>query len=205
MASDPCRLGVPLASRPQRVVVDFSSPNIAKEMHVGHLRSTIIGDTLSSLLEFRGHDVVRLNHVGDWGTQFGMLVEHLKETCPAALEQGADVDLGDLVALYKEAKRRFDEDEDFKGRAREGVVRLQGGDKESLMAWRCLCEASRGEYSKIYSALGIEGLKERGESFYNDLLPGVVKDLEEKGLARESEGATAVFLEGEQSILATKV
>ena len=130
MASDDDRLGVPLSANPQRVVVDFSSPNIAKEMHVGHLRSTIIGDTLSSVLEFKGHDVLRLNHVGDWGTQFGMLVEHLKDDFPQALEEGADVDLGNLVALYKKAKKRFDDDDDFKVRAREGVVRLQGGDEE---------------------------------------------------------------------------
>ena len=124
-------------SNKQKIVIDFSSPNIAKEMHVGHLRSTIIGDTLANVLTFAGHDVKRLNHIGDWGTQFGMLVEHLRDEYPAALskETSADVDLGDLVMLYKAAKKRFDDDEDFKTRAREGVVKLQAGDAEALAAW----------------------------------------------------------------------
>ena len=198
MDADKDRLGVPPATDPDRVVVDYSSPNIAKEMHVGHLRSTIIGDTLSNLLEFKGHDVLRLNHVGDWGTQFGMLVEHLRDEYPAALdpETSGDVDLGDLVALYKAAKRRFDADDDFKVRSREGVVRLQAGDAQARSAWESLCAASREEYQKIYDALSIRGLNERGESFYNPYLSDVVSDLEEMGLAVESEGATAVFLEG---------
>jgi tRNA synthetases class I (R)/Arginyl tRNA synthetase N terminal domain len=199
MTSDPAgRLGLPKVANPQRIIVDYSSPNIAKEMHVGHLRSTIIGDTLSNLLSFSGHDVVRLNHVGDWGTQFGMLVEHLRDEYPAALslETSQDVDLGDLVELYKAAKKRFDVDEDFKARAREGVVNLQAGNEEEIAAWQALCAASRVEYQKIYDMLGIKGLEERGESFYNPYLDGVVKDLEKKGLAVESEGATAVFVEG---------
>jgi arginyl-tRNA synthetase len=185
-------------SHKQKIVIDFSSPNIAKEMHVGHLRSTIIGDTLANVLTFAGHDVVRLNHVGDWGTQFGMLVEHLRDEYPAALkkETSGDVDLGDLVMLYKAAKKRFDDDDDFKTRAREGVVKLQAGDAESLAAWESLCEASRKEYQKIYDTLNIAGLNERGESFYNPFLNGVIDDLEEIGLAEESQGATAVFLEG---------
>ena len=133
------------------MVVDFSSPNIAKEMHVGHLRSTIIGDTLANVLEFSGHEVKRLNHVGDWGTQFGMLVEHLRDEYPAALkkETSQDVDLGDLVLLYKAAKMRFDKEDDFKVRAREGVVKLQAGDAESIAAWESLCAASRVEYQKV--------------------------------------------------------
>lgn len=120
-------------------------------MHVGHLRSTIIGDTLSNVLEFSGHDVVRLNHVGDWGTQFGMLVEHLRDEFPAALnkETSQNVDLGDLVTLYKAAKQRFDKDDDFKVRSREGVVKLQAGDAEALAAWESLCAASRVEYQKV--------------------------------------------------------
>jgi len=195
------RLGVPLTPQKQKIVVDFSSPNIAKEMHVGHLRSTIIGDTLCNILEFAGHDVVRLNHVGDWGTQFGMLVEHLRDEFPAALkkETSQDVDLGDLVLLYKAAKKRFDDDKDFKTRAREGVVKLQAGNEEELAAWESLCAASREEYQKIYDALNIKGLEERGESFYNPFLQNVIKDLEEKGLAVESEGAKVVFLEGYQN------
>jgi len=142
--------------------------------------------------------VVRLNHVGDWGTQFGMLVEHLRDEYPAALNKktSQDVDLGDLVMLYKAAKKRFDVDEDFKVRSREGVVKLQAGDEEAFAAWESLCAASRVEYQKIYDTLDIEGLEERGESFYNQYLNGVVKDLEEQGLAVESEGAMAVFLDG---------
>lgn len=194
------RLAVPKydKSERQKIVVDFSSPNIAKEMHVGHLRSTIIGDTLSNVLSFCGHDVIRLNHIGDWGTQFGMLVEHLRDEYPAALnvDTSENIDLGDLVLLYKAAKKRFDDEEDFKQRAREGVVKLQAGDEESLAAWESLCAASRVEYQKIYDALNIKGLEERGESFYNPFLNGVVEDLEEQGLAVESKGATAVFLEG---------
>jgi len=192
------RLAIPEAQQKKKIVVDFSSPNIAKEMHVGHLRSTIIGDTLSNVLTFAGHDVTRLNHVGDWGTQFGMLVEHLREEYPAAIEKenAENVDLGDLVLLYKAAKQRFDKDEDFKVRAREGVVKLQAGDEESLNAWEALCAASRVEYQKIYDTLNIEGLEERGESFYNPYLNDVVSELEGMGLAVESEGAKAVFLDG---------
>ena len=109
------RLGVAPVKDPKTAIVDFSSPNIAKEMHVGHLRSTIIGDSIARVLEFMGHDVLRLNHVGDWGTQFGMLITHLQEACPDALQDGSTVDIGDLVAFYKQAKQRFDQDEDFKG------------------------------------------------------------------------------------------
>jgi len=198
MANDPERLAVPAAINKKKIVVDFSSPNIAKEMHVGHLRSTIIGDTLANVLEFSGHEVKRLNHVGDWGTQFGMLVEHLRSEYPAALnvETSQDVDLGDLVVLYKAAKKRFDVDEEFKTRSREAVVKLQAGDAESLAAWESLCAASRGEYQKIYHALNIEELEERGESFYNPFLNGVIEELEKQNLAVPSEGATAVFLDG---------
>lgn len=201
------RLGVPLTARKQKIVVDYSSPNIAKEMHVGHLRSTIIGDTLCNVLEFAGHDVVRLNHIGDWGTQFGMLVEHLRDEFPAALNKDTsqDVELGDLVMLYKAAKKRFDADEDFKMRAREGVVKLQAGNAEELAAWESLCAASRVEYQKIYDQLNIKGLHERGESFYNPYLQDVVKNLEEQGLAVESEGAKVVFLDGYENRDGTKL
>jgi arginyl-tRNA synthetase len=150
-------------------------------------------------LEFIGHDVVRLNHVGDWGTQFGMLVEHLRDAHPAVLKNASAVDLGDLVLLYKAAKQRFDVDEDFKQRAREGVVKLQSGDPEARAAWEALCAASRVEYQKIYDLLNIRGLNERGESFYNPFLPDVVHDLQEMGLAVESEGALAVFLDEYQN------
>ena len=189
------RLGVPAVSNAAPVVVDFSSPNIAKEMHVGHLRSTIIGDSLARVLEFRGHPVLRLNHVGDWGTQFGMLITHLKQVAPEALETADAVDLGDLVAFYREAKKRFDEDEAFQTTSREEVVKLQGGDPVSLKAWGLLCDQSRREFQKIYDRLDIR-LSERGESFYNPYLEGVVRDLEATGLLVVDDGARCVFLEG---------
>ncbi|GAX20090.1 arginyl-tRNA synthetase [Fistulifera solaris] len=198
MANDASgRLALPAVAQKQKIVVDYSSPNIAKEMHVGHLRSTIIGDTLCRVLEFVGHDVVRLNHVGDWGTQFGMLVEHLRDEFPEALQPSQKpVDLGDLVVLYKAAKKRFDEDDDFKIRAREGVVKLQAGQPEELAAWETLCAASRVEFEKIYRMLNIQGLQERGESFYNPYLKDVVDELKAKGMAVESDGATVVYMEG---------
>lgn len=177
------------------VVIDFSSPNIAKEMHVGHLRSTIIGDALARVLEFRGHPVRRLNHVGDWGTQFGMLITHLKQVAPEALTTADAVDLGDLVAFYRQAKARFDADEEFQRRSREEVVKLQGGDPLTLRAWGLLCEQSRREFQLIYDRLDIR-LSERGESFYNPFLAGVVADLEAAGLLVIDDGAGCVFLEG---------
>ncbi|MEL6246416.1 MAG: arginine--tRNA ligase [Cyanobacteria bacterium J06627_15] len=189
------RLGVAPAKQSQRSIVDFSSPNIAKEMHVGHLRSTIIGDSLARVLEFLGHDVLRLNHVGDWGTQFGMLITHLREVSPEAAEEGSSVDIGDLVAFYKQAKRRFDDDDDFKQVSRDAVVALQSGEPEARKAWTVLCEQSRTAFQKIYDRLNIE-ITERGESFYNPLLPDVVQDLETLGLLEEDQGAKVVFLEG---------
>ncbi len=189
------RLGIEPSATPQKIIVDFSSPNIAKEMHVGHLRSTIIGDSISRVLSFQGHDVLRLNHVGDWGTQFGMLITHLKKVCPEALTDSESVDIGDLVAFYKEAKKRFDEDEDFKETSRQAVVGLQSGDADSLKAWGVLCEQSRKAFQEIYGLLDIE-LEERGESFYNPYLGNVVEGLTEKGLLEESDGAQVVFLEG---------
>jgi len=189
------RLGVPAVEQVAPVVVDFSSPNIAKEMHVGHLRSTIIGDSLARVLEFRGHPVLRLNHVGDWGTQFGMLITHLKQVAPEALNTADAVDLGDLVAFYRQAKQRFDDDEAFQTTSREEVVKLQGGDPVSLKAWGLLCDQSRREFQKIYDQLDIR-LSERGESFYNPYLEGVVADLEAAGLLVVDDGARCVFLEG---------
>ena len=189
------RLGVSKAKNAQRVVVDFSSPNIAKEMHVGHLRSTIIGDCIARTLEFQNHDVLRLNHVGDWGTQFGMLIAYLREVCPEALTNANAIDLGDLVAFYRKAKQRFDEDEKFQETARQEVVKLQAGDEESRRAWHLLCEQSRREFQIIYDRLDVH-LTERGESFYNPLLAGVVEDLAQSGLLVEDNGAKCVFLEG---------
>ncbi|MCC5634444.1 arginine--tRNA ligase [Nostoc sp. CHAB 5844] len=189
------RLGVPQAKTPQREIVDFSSPNIAKEMHVGHLRSTIIGDSIARILEFRGHDVLRLNHVGDWGTQFGMLIAYLREVYPQALTTANALDIGDLVSFYRQAKQRFDADETFQETARQEVVRLQAGAEDTLHAWKLLCEQSRQEFQVIYDLLDIH-LNERGESFYNPLLPGIVQDLEKSGLLVEDQGAKVVFLEG---------
>lgn len=189
------RLGVEKAIHPQKIIVDFSSPNIAKEMHVGHLRSTIIGDCIARVLEFRGHDVLRLNHVGDWGTQFGLLIAYLKEVYPEVLTTADVIDIGDLVTLYKQAKIRFDEDEAFKETARQEVVKLQSGEAATLHAWRLLCEQSRREFQKIYDLLNIQ-LIERGESFYNPFLADIVTELEEKGLLEENDGAQCVFLDG---------
>lgn len=205
MVGDDERLGIPRVAQAQRVVVDFSSPNIAKEMHVGHLRSTVIGDTICRVLEFRGHDVVRLNHVGDWGTQFGMLITHLKDVAPEAIQDGAEekFSVGDLVAFYKEAKARFDSEAEFKELARREVVNLQAGDEESKRAWGVLCEASRRSFQEIYSLLGVE-LEERGESFYNSMLDDVVNDLEAAGLLEVSDGAKVVFLEGFEARDGTK-
>jgi len=177
------------------IIVDFSSPNIAKEMHVGHLRSTIIGDCIARVLQFRGYRVLRLNHVGDWGTQFGMLISQLKQVAPEALNTADAIDLGDLVTFYREAKQRFDNDSEFQTISREEVVKLQAGDPVSLKAWGLLCEQSRKEFQKIYDILDIN-LQERGESFYNPKLQDVVDDLNRQGLLVTDDGARCVFLEG---------
>ncbi|KAL6744770.1 tRNA synthetases class I (R)-domain-containing protein [Haematococcus lacustris] len=140
-----------------RVVVDFSSPNVAKEMHVGHLRSTIIGDTIARTLELCGAHVLRLNHIGDWGTQFGMLIEHMRELRPEGLGDagGREEDVADLMRLYKASKKRFDEDEAFKTRARESVTALQSGEPSARAAWQRICAASRKEFQAIYTRLGV--------------------------------------------------
>jgi arginyl-tRNA synthetase len=192
--ADP-RLGIPTASPPQKIVVDFSSPNIAKEMHVGHLRSTIIGDCIARILEFRGHTVLRLNHVGDWGTQFGMLICYLREVYPSALDTADALDIGDLVTFYKQAKQRFDADEEFQTAARQAVVKLQAGDEPTKQAWQLLCAQSRREFQVIYDRLNIQ-LTERGESFYNPYLAETVAELEQLGLVQVSEGAKCVFTAG---------
>lgn len=189
------RLGVPEAKQPQTQIVDFSSPNIAKEMHVGHLRSTIIGDCIARILEFRGHDVLRLNHVGDWGTQFGMLIAYLREVYPEALTTANALDIGDLVSFYRQAKQRFDADAAFPETARQEVVRLQAGAEDTLHAWNLLCQQSRQEFQVIYDLLDVK-LFERGESFYNSYLPAIVEDLEKAELVEANQGAKCVFLEG---------
>lgn len=199
MYQDRARLGVPPRQKVQRVVVDFSSPNIAKDMHVGHLRSTIIGDTLARILEFLGHDTIRLNHTGDWGTQFGQLIAYIKSECPQLLSGKVDAaaEIGDLVVFYKRAKARFDEDADFKASALAEVVELQGGNPDSLKAWNMICDVSRAEFEKVYSRLNIK-LTERGESFYNPFLKDVLAHLTENNLAVRNEGAMVVFLEGDR-------
>jgi arginyl-tRNA synthetase len=193
--TDP-RLGVALVKEPKRVIVDAPSPNIAKEMHVGHLRPAIIGDCISRILEFLGHDVLRISHVGDWGTPFGMLIAYLREAYPEALTASENLDLGDLSTFYRQAKKRFDEDEGFRENARQAVVALQAGDEDTRRAWKIVCELSSKAYQVTYNLLGIAPFIERGESFYNPLLPGVVEDLREIGLLVEDEGAKCVFLEG---------
>ena len=190
------RLGIPItSSKNKKIIVDFSSPNIAKEMHVGHLRSTIIGDSISRILELRGYEVLRLNHVGDWGTQFGMLITHLNDICSKSVNKFKDINLGDLVSFYKVSKKRFDNEIDFQERARLEVVKLQQGDKDSLKAWKLLCEESRKEFNNIYESLNIK-IIERGESFYNSYLKSVVDDLNFKGILVEDKGAKCVFLDG---------
>ena len=187
--------GVPRPKRVQRIVVEFSSPNIAKELHVGHLRSTIIGDALARLFEFLGHDVLRLNHIGDWGTQFGMLIAYIKQFEPTFFEEKKTADLAQLMQWYKESKKLFDLDPEFKKRSQLEVVRLQGGEVSSLEAWEMICDISRRAFKEIYQLLDVQ-IEERGESFYNPYLPEVVADLERKGLITVSEGAKCVFLDG---------
>ena len=188
------RLGVPLAAAKERVVIDYSSPNVAKEMHVGHLRPTIIGDALARLLEYAGHEVVRQNHIGDWGTPFGMLIEHLLDVG----EAGAQEDLGDLGGFYRAARAKFDGDPKFADRARQRVVLLQAGDDRTLGLWRQLVELSNRHFAQVYERLGV-GLRAehvRGESAYNDALADVAEELTRKGLARINDGALCAFPPG---------
>ena len=186
------RLGAYLPEKRERIIVEFSSPNVAKQLHVGHLRSTIIGDCLARLFEFLGDDVLRLNHIGDWGTQFGMLIAYMKEYAPSVLRGEEHTDLTSLETWYKASKKKFDEDEKFKKRAHNEVVKLQAGDKEAINAWQIICDISRQAYQEIYNLLDIK-LKERGESYYNPVLGDVVKDLEDKNLVTISDGAKCIF------------
>ncbi|MGE4259668.1 arginine--tRNA ligase [Shewanella sp.] len=188
-------LGVTLPAA-QTVVVDYSSPNLAKEMHVGHLRSTIIGDAVVRALEFLGHHVIRQNHVGDWGTQFGMLLAYMEEL-RAANGATSEVELSDLESFYRAAKVRFDESEAFATRARHLVVELQSGDEYCNKLWREFNEISLSHCHKVYQRLGVSLARKdvHGESAYNDDLPQVVKDLEAQGLLTESHGAKVVFQE----------
>ncbi|KAM4037031.1 arginine--tRNA ligase, cytoplasmic isoform 5-T6 [Anomaloglossus baeobatrachus] len=183
----------PVIGEKKRVVVDFSSPNIAKEMHVGHLRSTIIGDSICRLFEFVGHNVLRLNHLGDWGTQFGMLIAHMKDKFPDYLSVSPPI--GNLQAFYKESKKRFDEEEEFKKRAYRCVVQLQSKAPNIIKAWNLICEVSRKEFQKIYDSLDIR-IIDRGESYYQDKMIQVVKEYEEKGFVELDEGRKIVFIPG---------
>lgn len=188
--ADP-QLSVRKAGATQRVVVDLSAPNLAKEMHVGHLRSTIIGDGVANVLEFLGDTVIRQNHVGDWGTQFGMLLAYLQEK-PATSDE-----LSDLENFYRAAKQRFDESEEFAERARGLVVRLQAGDAECLALWTRFNEISLSHCQQTYERLNVKltPADVKGESAYNDDLANVVSDLKAAGLLVESNGAQCVFLE----------
>ncbi|KKY72639.1 arginine--tRNA ligase [Klebsiella aerogenes] len=187
------RLGV-AKPQPQTIVVDYSAPNVAKEMHVGHLRSTIIGDASVRTLEFLGHRVIRANHVGDWGTQFGMLIAYLEKQ---QQENAGEMALADLEGFYREAKKHYDEDEAFAERARSYVVKLQGGDEYFLQMWRQLVDITMSQNQITYDRLNVTLTRDdvMGESLYNPMLPGIVADLKAKGMAVESEGATVVFLD----------
>ncbi len=191
-AADP-RLGVDPAENPRTVIVDYSSPNVAKEMHAGHLRTTIIGDALCRMLTFVGEKVIRENHVGDWGTPFGMLIEHLLDL---GEEEGAhELSVGDLDTFYRQARLGFDASDEFQERSRRRVVLLQSGDPETLRLWRILVDASISYFDEVYRALGVLLTRDDivGESFYNPQLPSVVEELDQKGLLQESEGALCVF------------
>lgn len=195
LLDDP-RLGVPAVDHGKRVVVDYSAPNVAKEMHVGHLRSTIIGDALMRLLRFTGHEAIAQNHIGDWGTPFGMLIEHLLD------EGGAEVAgqhaIGDLGDFYRAARAKFDSDEQFAERARRRVVALQSGDAETLSLWKALVAESERHFQQVYDLLGVQ-LRPRdivGESAYDAQLADVAAELVQLGLAIESDGALCVFPKG---------
>ncbi len=191
LLSDP-RLGVEL-EKTLTFAIDYSAPNVAKEMHVGHLRSTVIGDSIVRMLEFKGHRAIKENHVGDWGTPFGMLIEHLLDL--GEDQAATDLGVGDLDSFYKQARAKFVSDDEFADRSRSRVVLLQGGDSETLRLWRVLVDESMSYFNEVYSMLGVLLTDEdiRGESSYRDLLPEVVERLNEAGILEESEGADVVF------------
>ena len=190
------RLGVRNAPTSKKVVIDYSAPNVAKEMHVGHLRSTVIGDALVRMLEFVGHSVVRENHIGDWGTPFGMLIEHLIDL--GETEAANELSVGDLDSFYRQARTKFDSNDEFKERARARVVLLQGGDEETLRMWKLLVAESTRYFDRVYQTLGVLLTADdlMGESVYNPLLAPVVERLRAKGLLVTSDGAEVVFPEG---------
>lgn len=194
-ALDDAHLGITRAAQPQTVVVDYSGPNLAKEMHVGHLRSTIIGDAVVRVLEFLGHTVIRQNHVGDWGTQFGMLIAYMVRQRSSA-SADLSTQLADLEAFYRDAKRLYDEDPDFAATARDYVVRLQSGDSDCRALWQTFIDESLRHCEEVYQRLGVTLTRDhvKPESAYNDDLPRLVEELRAKGLLTESEGAQCVFL-----------
>ncbi|WP_395110903.1 arginine--tRNA ligase [Actinomadura sp. SCN-SB] len=191
------RLDVPPAETPQRVVVEYSSPNVAKEMHVGHLRTTIVGDAIARILEFLGHEVIRDNHIGDWGTPFGMLIEHLLDLGEEAAARD-DSSVSDLTAFYQAARQKFDSDEEFADRSRRRVVALQSGDPETLRLWNLLVDVSKRYFNSVYRRLRITltDADIKGESFYNDMLGPITEELESRGIAVISDGALCVFPPG---------
>ncbi|WBC02860.1 arginine--tRNA ligase [Micromonospora sp. WMMA1976] len=195
LAADP-RLGVPPVAEPETVVVDYSAPNVAKEMHVGHLRSTVIGDAVARTLEWLGHRVLRANHLGDWGTPFGMLIEHLLDLGEAGAAQ--ELSMGDLDGFYKAARAKFDDDPAFQERSRRRVVALQGGDPATLRLWRLLVTQSESYFLTVYDLLDVTltGADFRGESSYHDQLAPTVDELDRLGLLRRSDGADCVFPPG---------
>ncbi len=190
------RVGVPEAGKKDRVVIDYSHPNVAKEMHVGHLRSTVIGDSLARLLSFRGHTVIRQNHIGDWGTPFGMLIEHLLDLGEAEAER--DLALGELAAFYKAARAKFDADPKFADRARSRVVLLQSGDADTLARWRTLVALSTRYFETVYAKLDVTLRHDdiKGESFYNPMLQPLADELAKSGAAKLSDGALCLFPKG---------
>jgi len=188
------RLGLAADPQAQTVIIDFSGPNLAKEMHVGHLRSTIIGDCLARFLQFQGHTVLRMNHVGDWGTQFGMLLHYLRTTQPQAIANADSFSIDDLEGFYRDAKKAFDADNEFADAARRTVVQLQSGDPQTLAIWEVFCRESLRHCHAIYKRLQIP-INDRGESAYNADLPPLVAELRQAGLGKYSEGAVCVFIE----------
>jgi arginyl-tRNA synthetase len=196
MAAADDRLGVRRAPEIKRVVIDYSAPNVAKEMHVGHLRTTVIGDALVRLMSFVGHTVIRENHTGDWGTPFGMLIEHLVDI--GENEAASGLSLGDLDGFYKQARTKFDADPTFQDRARNRVVLLQGGDAETMRLWTMLVALSTKHFNAVYAKLGVLLTDDdlAGESTYNRLLPDVIARLREADLLEENDGADVVFVPG---------
>ena len=189
------RLLVPKNSEHKKIIVEFSSPNVAKQLHVAHLRSTIIGDSIARLFEFLGWEVLRLNHIGDWGTPFGMLIHYLKTQEPDVLAGKKTPELSTLESWYKQSREKFDNDENFKKASQQEVVKLQAKESESMRAWNIICDISRQAFERIYNLLDVK-IVERGESFYDPFLPFCIESAEKKNILKTSEGARVIFLEG---------